>query len=126
MRTVDRVTLLTDADCGFCQRMAGHLPRLRLNVRIRTLQGEDLRELGVDPERALREMAVVLPDGGVRYGAPGWAAALATGARPWRLLAQIMDSPVIRPVAARVYRWVSENRERLPGGTPACRLDSRS
>ena len=30
--------------------------------------------------------------------------------------------PGISAVAARVYSWVSANRHRLPGGTPACSL----
>lgn len=114
--------ILTDADCGFCQRSAAHVPTLGVSVRISTLQSEDLAALGVDPERALEEMAFVGDDGTVRYGAPAWAAALRTGPLPWRVVARVMDAPGIRVAAAAFYRWVAHNRYRLPGGTAACSM----
>jgi predicted DCC family thiol-disulfide oxidoreductase YuxK len=33
--------------------------------------------------------------------------------------------PVVRVVAAWVYKLVANNRYRLPGGTPACRVADR-
>lgn len=117
--------ILTDHDCGFCQRTAALVPRLGFKVDVRTLQAE-LPMPGVDSDLALVEMAYMGPDGDVRYGARAWAAILRTGAWPWRVVAAVMDSRPVAPVAARVYRWISANRDRMPGGTPACRLEDRS
>ena len=81
----------------------------------------DLEALGVDSVRALEEMAYVGAEG-VRYGASAWAAALRTGPLPWRLVARVMEAPGARVVASKVYRWIADNRHRLPGGTPACAM----
>lgn len=118
--------ILTDADCGFCQRAAGHVRRLGVRLDIRTAQAEDLVALGVDPERAMLEMAWVgrpgAVDPDVRYGAPAWAAALRTGPIVWRAVGTVMDLPGLRVVAAAFYRLVARNRHRLPGGTATCQL----
>ena len=115
--------LLYDADCGFCMRAIGLAARLRLTVRVATIQGADLAELGVDPERALAEMPAVLPDGSVVYGHSAVAAALLTG--PWyaQLLGRLIASVPWLP--SRVYRWVATHRHQLPGGSAACALDQR-
>lgn len=121
---MERPLILTDADCGFCQRAATHVPRLGVQVQVSTVQGEDLSALGVDPERAMREMAFVGTDGQVVYGAPAWAAALRTGPVFWRGVGRLMQAPGLRAVAARFYTWVAANRYRLPGGSSACALPS--
>lgn len=118
--------LLYDADCGFCTRTASYLPRLRLTAERAALQEVGLGALGVDAERAVREMPYVCPDGRVLYGHEAWAAALGTGPLPMRLLGRLLGSRLLRPVAARSYRWVSENRYRLPGGTAACALPDQA
>jgi predicted DCC family thiol-disulfide oxidoreductase YuxK len=40
-----------------------------------------------------------------------------------RWAGRLLGSRAMAPVAARVYRWVSEHRSALPGGTPSCALD---
>lgn len=117
-----RVVMFNDADCGFCMRTAGQVHRLGVDVEARTLQGADLTAYGIDPHRAFVEMAVLDARGDVHYGHRGWAAILATGALPWRAVAALMTHPPAEPIARGVYRWVSENRSRLPGGTPSCDL----
>lgn len=117
--------ILTDGDCGFCQRSAAQIHRLGVRVHVTTLQAEDLASLGVDPDRALVEMALVESDGTVRYGASAWAGALRTGPVLWRGVAALMEAPGLRRLAALVYRWVAGNRYRLPGGTAACSLDAQ-
>ena len=66
-----------------------------------------------DPERCIREMPVVTPDG-VQYGHRAWAAILATGPAPARAVGTLMRHRPIEPLARRVYTWVSGNRHRLP------------
>jgi predicted DCC family thiol-disulfide oxidoreductase YuxK len=114
--------MFNDGDCGFCMRSAAQVHRLGVDVDARTLQTEDLTAHGVDSERALREMAVLDAAGGVHYGHRGWAAILATGPAPWRAVGVLMRHRPVEPIARAVYRWVSENRSRMPGGTPACAL----
>ena len=122
---MDRGLLLHDADCGFCMRTARQVPRLGLHIDQAAISDVDLPALGVDPARALREMPYVHPDGRVDYGHAAWAAALRTGRQPWRIAGRVITSGPIEPLAIRVYRWVSEHRHQLPGGTPACALDDR-
>ncbi|HQF02617.1 MAG TPA: DCC1-like thiol-disulfide oxidoreductase family protein [Phycicoccus sp.] len=122
MSRAGRVVMFNDGDCGFCMRSAAHVPKLGVDVESHTLQTVDLPALGIDDARARIEMAVIDADGEIQYGHRGWAAILRTGALPWRVLAAAMTHPPFEPVARAVYRWVSENRERMPGGTPACGL----
>lgn len=114
--------LLYDADCGFCTRVAGLAPRLGLATRVQPMQAADLPGLGVDPERATRELPFVRAGGGVTYGHRAVAAALRTGGWWWSSVGRLVDSRAAdRPMAA-VYRWVSRHRGSLPGSTAACAL----
>lgn len=115
--------IYTDADCGFCQRSALWVPRIGVRARVLRLQDEDLVGAGIDPDRALLEMAWRGDDGEVLYGHRAWAAALGTGPAPWRLVGRVLGSHPVAPLASRFYRWVADNRYRLPGGSPACRID---
>jgi predicted DCC family thiol-disulfide oxidoreductase YuxK len=117
--------MLNDGDCGFCMKAAGLVPRLGVDVDSVPLQSVDLSRWGIDEERALVEMAYVDPTGVVVYGHAAWAGILGTGPLPWRLVGRLMTSRVAAPVARRVYRWVADNRSRLPGGTPACSIEDR-
>ena len=114
--------MLSDADCGFCMRTAGQVHRLGVDVEHGTIQSTDLSTYGIDEERAVREMPAVRPDGSVVYGHRAWAAILATGPLPARAIGRLMVAPGADRVASATYRWISENRHRLPGGTPTCSL----
>ncbi len=118
-----RGLMFNDGDCGLYMRAAALVPRLGVDVDAVTLQSVDLSQWGVDEQRALLEMAYVHPDGRVVYGHRAWAAILDTGPMPWRAVARFMTSRGGEPVARRVYRWVADNRSRMPGGTAACSLD---
>lgn len=122
---MQRGLMLNDADCGFCMRSAALVPRLGVDVDAATIQSVDLEELGVDEERALVEMPYVHPDGRVDYGHRAWAAILATGPLPWRVVSRLMTSRPLEPLARRTYHWVAANRSRLPGGTPTCSIEAR-
>lgn len=113
--------LLFDADCAFCTRSAAAMGRFGLTARVEPMQRHDLASLGVDADRAAREIPYV--DGHrVRYGAEAIAAALTTGPRPWRLLGRALRAPVVRRLADWVYRLVAAHRHRLPGGRAECRI----
>lgn len=118
--------MLYDADCGFCTRSSAKVHLLGVDVTRASIQETDLGAFGIAESRALVEMPYVHPDGRVEYGHLAWAAILATGPLPARGLGRLMRSGAVDPVAARVYRWVSEHRNRMPGGTPACSLENRT
>lgn len=117
-----RPTLLFDADCGFCTRVAGVVPRLRLGVEVVSLQSADLASLGIDPARAMIQMPYVGADHTVSYGHRAIAAALRTGPAPLRLLGRLLTAPGIGKAARATYGWVARHRHQLPGGTAACTL----
>jgi predicted DCC family thiol-disulfide oxidoreductase YuxK len=115
--------LLYDDDCGFCTRVATRvLPLLRLEVQVGAIGATDLAEVGVDPDRAVREMPFVAASGAVVYGHVAWAQALKTGAWPWRMVGHAIGSRVLNGLSARVYRWVADHRHQLPGGSASCEL----
>lgn len=114
--------VLHDADCGFCARCARLITRLGARVTVGALQIEDLVALGVDPERAIREMPVVHPDGRISWGHEAWADILRAGPLPLRLAGRLLGSRVMRRPGARVYRWIAEHRHAMPGGSGACAL----
>ncbi|MCG2802151.1 MAG: DUF393 domain-containing protein [Cellulomonas sp.] len=117
-----RSQLLYDADCGFCTRAVGWAPRLRLDLEVRALGTVDLAALGVDPQRAQRELPHVTSDGTVTYGHRAVASALLTGPVPARMAGRLLASRALDRPAAAGYRWVAAHRHRLPGGRATCVL----
>lgn len=120
------MTLLYDADCGFCTASADWLRRLRLRAAIEPLQRADLAGLGVDPRRASREIPFVEADPtGVRvsYGHLAVGRSLATGGPGCRLAAWLLTHPPVSWLAAAGYAVIARNRHRLPGSTASCRIE---
>ncbi|MDQ7993425.1 MAG: DUF393 domain-containing protein [Propionicimonas sp.] len=116
-------TALYDADCGFCTASARWLERRGATAAFEPLQAADLSRLGVDGDRAVRELPAVLPDGTVAYGADAVRATLATGPAWMRISGAFLGLRPLRRPAHALYRWVAAHRHRLPGGTGACALD---
>jgi predicted DCC family thiol-disulfide oxidoreductase YuxK len=58
----------------------------------------------------------------VHGGAQAVAKLLLSAGKGWAVLGAVLTLPPMRWVANGVYRLVSNNRARLPGGTPACAL----
>jgi predicted DCC family thiol-disulfide oxidoreductase YuxK len=114
------VTLLYDADCGFCTRSVRLLVAAGVTAVCAPLQGVDLAELGVDAGRAVRELPAVLGDGRVVYGADAFRAALWTGPGWLRVGARLLGVWPVSALARAGYGWVAAHRHRLPGGTDAC------
>ena len=120
------MTLLYDADCGFCTASAAWLGRRRLAASIEPLQRAELDALGVDADRVAREIPLVesTPAGiRVSYGHVAIGRALASGPMPWRLAGWLLLHPPLTWLAGPAYALVARNRHRLPGSTAACRLD---
>ncbi|WP_344159971.1 DUF393 domain-containing protein [Nocardiopsis rhodophaea] len=114
--------LIYDGNCGFCTRSVRLTERLPVRVTLTPRQEIDLAEVGVDQSRAEREVLWVSCSGRVAGGADAVAELLTHARGVWPLAGHMMKLPVIRPLAAGVYRVVASHRYRLPGVTPACQL----
>lgn len=119
-------TLIFDGDCGFCtssaRAIARVLPRATRIIPWQRIVGE-LASHGLTPAEANESVWWIADDGSTSHGSRAIAEALETSSAPLRLAGRAMGSRAIQPVAEGVYRIVARNRHRLPGGTPACRLD---
>ena len=118
----ERPLLIYDGDCGFCTRSVRVATRLPVRMRVRPWQEVDLAALGISAERARREVLWVAAHGQVSGGAAAVADLLRSCRAPWPLLGRLLSAPLVRGLAERAYRWVADNRYRLPGATPACQL----
>lgn len=114
--------LIYDGDCGFCTRSVRLVERLPVSVRITPWQTTDLAALGTTRARAEREVVWVGTDGRISGGAAAVADLLRSARFPFSLVGRALGLPVVRTLAALVYRVVAANRSRLPGMTPACQL----
>ncbi|MER5354922.1 DUF393 domain-containing protein [Kitasatospora sp. NPDC002551] len=131
--------LVFDGDCGFCTTCTTWAERyLRQTLasggweavpfQFADLAGLDAVAGGrgeVSWERAEREVLWVTPAGRVYGGAQAVARLLLRSGGVWAYLGGVLALAPVRPVAGLVYRWVSRNRHRMPGGTPACALPRR-
>jgi predicted DCC family thiol-disulfide oxidoreductase YuxK len=117
-----RPLLLYDGDCGFCTTCARVLERIGPDAEIVAWQLADLAGLGITEEQAAAAVQWIGTDGQVRSGHEAIAAVLGTAGPIWRIAGRTLLLPGISWLAAKVYRLVADNRYRLPGGTPACRV----
>ncbi len=120
-----RPVLLYDGDCAFCTSCARLIERIGPDAEIVAWQLTDLTELGVTGEQASEAVQWVQVDGAVRSGHEAIAAMLGTAGRFWTIAGRVLLLPGVSWMAAKAYRWVADNRYRLPGGTPACGLPPR-
>ncbi|MDX6664531.1 MAG: hypothetical protein QOG68_737 [Solirubrobacteraceae bacterium] len=112
--------LVFDGDCAFCTTCARLLERTGPRAEIVAWQLTDLAALGLTEEQAAAAVQWVEPGGTFRSGHEAIAAALTTAGGIWKPIGRLIGLPGVSWLAARVYRLVADNRQRLPGGTPAC------
>ncbi|MFI9329091.1 thiol-disulfide oxidoreductase DCC family protein [Kitasatospora sp. NPDC052868] len=131
--------LVFDGDCSFCTTCETWAERyLRQTLasggwegvpfQFADLAALDARAGGrgeVSWERAEREVLWITPAGRVYGGAQAVARLLMRSGGVWAYLGGALALAPVRPLAGAVYRWVSKNRHRMPGGTPACALPKR-
>ncbi|MCY7417834.1 MAG: DUF393 domain-containing protein [Chloroflexi bacterium] len=120
-----RLTMLFDADCGFCGRSAMLVRQLdrRRAIRIVPLQRAAGRVPNLPPVEILMEtIHVVDADGHWSTGGAAWLQIMdeVPALRP---VAVIARTPLIRPFVEPVYGWVSGHRQLLSRllGAQACR-----
>lgn len=117
--------LLFDGDCAFCTTcinwMQRHIRRLDATV---PYQHADLGSLGVSADECERAVQWVGADGTVVSAHLAIAQVLVGAGKGWAVIGRAVRLPGMRQLSGVVYRWISRNRHRLPGGTPACSLDA--
>ncbi len=113
-----------DGDCSFCSSSARLLEKItKGRIPIEPYQFLDLEEISVPLQDA--QSAVQFLVSGERYqGASAIAEALISSRTGWAVAGWFIKAPVILSFAELVYLLVAKNRHRLPGGTPACKLQS--
>ena len=123
MSSEQQPILIFDGDCAFCTTTANLAKRWLHIERVEAWQVLDLEQLGLTPQDCNDALQWVGTDGVVSGAEQALVAALKHAGIPWSILGTTMSLPGIRSVSGYVYRWVARNRDRLPGGTPACRSD---
>lgn len=119
----ERPVLVYDGDCGFCTSSVRFLERrIPVAATIAAFQFADLDALGTTAERAQREVLWIDRAGRVSGGAEAIGRLLTAAGGPWRALGVVMRIPPVSWAAHGVYRFVANNRHRMPGGTAACAL----
>jgi predicted DCC family thiol-disulfide oxidoreductase YuxK len=120
-------TLIYDGDCGFCSTCVRWLQkRVATHVNMLPFQWIDVTSFGLTEEDAASQVWFVTAAGLKLGGADAVSAVLQLcRGRVWQLLGSFMGWPVVRPFASVGYRLVAKYRHKLPGGTPACKMDTR-
>jgi len=118
-----RGLIIFDGDCGFCQASLGALSRhTRWRPDQTPWQLLELSRYGLTTEQCQHQVYFVAPGGGVYGGAAAVATVLRHSSAPWPLAGVVIGLPLVRHLAAWVYRRVAANRSRLPGGGGTCAL----
>jgi len=118
--------LVYDGDCAFCSTSARfaaqRLRRSPTDYTVEPWQRLDLAALGLTAAECDAAVRWVSADGIPDAGHVAIARAL-RASRWWaRPVGAVLLAPGVSRLAARAYAWVSANRHRVPGGTPACSL----
>ena len=125
MSVPGRPLLVFDGDCSFCTS-AAEFGRRRLGLEhVEPWQFLDLTELGLTESECGAAVQWVALDGSIRSAEQAVVAALRHAGGAWRVLGGVLDLPGVRRLSAAVYRLVARHRDRMPGGTAACRLPER-
>jgi predicted DCC family thiol-disulfide oxidoreductase YuxK len=119
--SVHRPILIFDGDCGFCTTTAILAKRWLRLESVEAWQMLELEPLGLTPQECGDALQWVDIDGVVSSAERAVVEALRHAGIPWSTLGNTLSLPGIRALSGYAYRWVARNRDRLPGGTPACR-----
>jgi predicted DCC family thiol-disulfide oxidoreductase YuxK len=121
--STDGALLIFDGDCGFCTSSVNWLRRnLPVMPEAAPYQWTDLGRYGLTTAEASAKLRMVV-DGEVFAGHLAVSAILRhQPTAPWRFAGWLLASPPFSPIGAAVYALVARNRQRLPGGTPACAM----
>ncbi len=119
-------TLIFDGDCGFCTSAANFAAaRARFDLQILPWQRADLASFGLS--EAAASAKVQLHVDGKNYAGHECFAKLLQLRGGWfsASLGRAMMLPPLSWLSAIGYSLVARFRHRLPGGTPACKLEPK-
>ena len=121
--TAETSILIFDGDCGFCTTTANWIKKnSRVALEIAPYQWTELGLYGLTPEEAAAKVQVVVGD---KVFAGHYCMSKLLLIQPnilLKLVGAVMVLPGLDSISARVYEWIAANRQKLPGGTPACKL----
>jgi predicted DCC family thiol-disulfide oxidoreductase YuxK len=117
-------TFLFDGDCAFCSSCARFIERhIHTDAEVVAWQFADLDRLGVTAADCLEAVQFIEPGRTPTAGPDAIADLLKRATNPlWRSAGRLLAKRTVRALARPVYRWVAQNRHRLPGGTAACKV----
>lgn len=128
--TAPDVVLIFDGDCGFCTSAANTVVRRsRVSVRAVAWQLTDVSVFGLTEADTQRRVYIVTGNDETGFrtfgGHLAFAQLLAVQPnRGLRLLGRLLNIVPFRWFGAIGYSLVARYRHRLPGGTPACALNT--
>lgn len=116
--------LVFDGDCGFCTTAANFvLRRSKTDIEIIPWQFADLGTLGLSQAEASAKVQLVIS--GTHFsGHLCFAKLLELQPIPLRSLGWLLRTEPVSSLARFGYWLIARYRHRLPGGTPACNLNT--
>lgn len=115
--------LIFDGDCGFCTTTANWIKKnSKVALEIAPYQWTELGQYGLTAEEAAAKVQVVVGD---KVFAGHYCMSKLLLIQPnilLKLVGALMVLPGLDSISAKVYEWIAANRQKLPGGTPACKL----
>lgn len=115
--------LIFDGDCGFCTTTADWIKKnSKVALEIAPYQWTELGQYGLTTEEAAAKVQVVVGD---KVFAGHYCMSKLLLIQPnilLKLVGAVMVLPGLDSISAKVYEWIAANRQKLPGGTPACKL----
>ncbi len=118
--------IFADGACPFCQWTRARIEPFDTASRLRFLDYNDPTVAAQAPftrEELDREMHVRAPDGTWSSGFAAWVIVL-RALPPLAWLGWLLGTRMFRNAGPRLYRWIAQNRYRLPGSPPPCRADA--
>lgn len=121
-----KATLVFDGDCGFCTSAANFAAaKSRIGLQVVPWQRADLASLGLTESQASAKVQLHLD--GLSFAGHECFAKLIELQGGWlnRLVGRVMTVAPFSWLAAIGYWLIARFRHRLPGGTPACKIEPK-
>jgi len=119
----ERPVFLYDGDCAFCTSCAHFIERrIPTSAEVSPWQFADLDLLGVTQAQAEEAVLWIAEGEPVAAGPDAIARLLEESRSAWKGLGWFLSREPVGWMAWPMYRWVSRNRHRMPGGTAECSL----